>query len=71
MSYNKGYFRKINSFLEARRYSEIVPLMAKIYTLISKSDFDALNIKYTHYVSHDTGIFNWLSIIKGANAPQG
>lgn len=45
--------------------------MAKIYTLINKSDFDALNIKYTHYVSNDTGIFNWLSIMKGVSYAQG
>lgn len=63
-TYNKGYYRKINSFLELKRYSEVIPLLAKIHGLISKTDFESLNLKYTQYLANESGVFNWQSIIK-------
>jgi tetratricopeptide (TPR) repeat protein len=70
-SYNKGYYRKINSLLELKRYSDVIPLLGKIYTLISKPDFESLNTKYTYFVSNDGGIFNWTNIIQGKCTAQG
>lgn len=37
-TYNKGYYRKIRSLLELRRFSEITPLMLGISDLISKAE---------------------------------
>jgi hypothetical protein len=68
--YNKGYYRKINSFLELKRYSEVVPLLSKIHGLISRADFESLNLKYTQYLANESGVFNWHAIVR-EQPPQG
>lgn len=47
-----------------------MPLLSKIHGLISKADFESLNLKYTQYLANESGIFNWHSIIK-EQPPQG
>ena len=57
--YNKGYYRKIRSLLQLRRFSEITPLMLTISNLIGQTELEALNEKYINLIAQDTGVFNW------------
>ena len=51
-TYSKGYYRKINSLLEMRNQAEALPLIAKIQALVSQTDFQTINQKYTQYMTH-------------------
>jgi hypothetical protein len=69
-TYNKGFYRKIRSLLEMRRFTEVAPLMLGISELISKPELESLNERFTHLMAQDAGVFNWQALLK-ESCPQG
>lgn len=62
-SYPKGHYRKISALLEKKCYTQIPALLPIYGEKVDAAMLETLNSRFTNYVSHELGIFNWSQIL--------